>query len=148
MDEFRLPAEVLIGFVDDWSHEAGESTNQIDLIGFSQGAALSYTLTLLYPGRTRTLAALSGFMPDGAEDLLASEILDGKTIFIAHGRQENMIPVEEAHRYVALLAGSGAQVTYCESDGGHKVTAAVCFSWLSCDKICAKSNSSLKRRRR
>ncbi len=130
MDEFRLPAEVLIGFVDDWSHETGVSANQIDLIGFSQGAALSYTLALLYPERIRTLAALSGFMPVGAEDLLARRILAGKPVFVAHGRQDNMIPVEQARRSVTLLEGSGARVTYCESDGGHKVSAD-CYSRLA-----------------
>jgi len=130
MDDLRASAEALIGFVDDWSQAAGVSPNQIDLIGFSQGAALSYTLALLHPERIRALVALSGFMPGGAEDLLARRPLAGKPVFVAHGRQDNMIPVEQAHRSVALLEGSGARVTYCESDGGHKVSAD-CFTGLA-----------------
>jgi phospholipase/carboxylesterase len=100
------------------------------LIGFSQGAALCYTLALLHPERIRALAALSGFMPGGAEDLLAKRPLAGKPVFVAHGRQDNKIPVEQARRSVALLEGSGAQVTYCESDGGHKISAD-CLTWLA-----------------
>jgi predicted esterase len=42
MDDLRQSAEALIGFVDDWSHAAGVSANQIDLIGFSQGADLFF----------------------------------------------------------------------------------------------------------
>jgi hypothetical protein len=40
-----------------------------------------------------------------------------------------MIPVEKARRSVTLLEGSGARVTYCESDGGYKVSGD-CFKWL------------------
>lgn len=130
LDDLRRSAEALIGFIDDWSQAAGVSANQIDLIGFSQGAALSYTLALLHPERIRALAALSGFMPGGAEDLLARHPLAGKPVFVAHGRQDNMIPVEHARRSVALLEGSGARVTYCETDGGHKVSAD-CFTRLA-----------------
>ncbi len=123
-------AEALIGFVDDWSLAEGVNANRIDLIGFSQGAALAYTLALLHPQRVRALAALSGFMPAGAEDLFARRALAGKPVFVAHGRRDEMIPVEQARRSVALLEGSGARVTYCESDGGHKVSAG-CFSGLA-----------------
>ncbi len=130
LDDLRISAEALIRFVDDWSHAAGVRADQFDLIGFSQGAALSYTLALLHPERIRALAALSGFLPADAEDLLDRRLLAGKPVFVAHGRQDNMIPVDQARRSVALLEGSGAQVTYCESDGGHKVSAD-CFTGLA-----------------
>src|SRR5450759_60210 len=98
LDDLRTSAEALIRFVDDWSHSAGVRADQIDLIGFSQGAALAYTLALLHPEWIRALAVLSGFMPVGAEDLLARRLLAGKPVFVAHGRQDNMIPVEQARR--------------------------------------------------
>jgi phospholipase/carboxylesterase len=130
LDDFRPPAEALISFIDDWSHEVGISSKQIDLIGFSQGAALTFALALLYPERIRGLAALSGFMPEGAEYLLARHVLEGKSIFIAHGKQDDMVPVEQARRAVALLEVSGALVTYCETEGGHKVSAD-CYSRMA-----------------
>jgi len=130
MDDLHPSAAALIKFVDDWSDAAGVSAKQIDLIGFSQGAALSYTLALLFPERIRALAALSGFIPKGAEELLARRSLAGKPVFVAHGRQDDMIPVELARKSVALLEGSGALVTYCESDSGHKVSVD-CFSQMS-----------------
>jgi predicted esterase len=42
------------------------NADQIDLIGFSQGAALSYTLALLPSERIRVLAVLSVFLPTEA----------------------------------------------------------------------------------
>ena len=129
MDDLRSSADALISFIDDWAHAEGVNANQIDLIGFSQGAALSYALALLYPERIRTLTVLSGFLPHGGEDMLARKLLAGKPVFVSHGRRDNMIPVEQARKAVALLENSGARVTYCESDDGHKVSKD-CFIGL------------------
>jgi phospholipase/carboxylesterase len=130
MEELRPSADAIIGFVDDWSQTTGVNARQIDLIGFSQGAALTYTTAILHPDRIRALAALSGFIPKGAEDLLSTGVLAGKPIFVSHGRQDDMVPVELARRSVALLEASGANVEYCETEGGHKVSAD-CFSGLT-----------------
>jgi phospholipase/carboxylesterase len=130
MEDLRPSAEALIGFVDEWSRTVGMSTHQFDLVGFSEGAALSYTLALIHPERIRTLAALSGFIPSGMEELLVKRLLEGKDVFIAHGKQDNMIPVEQARRSVGLLESAGARVRFCESDGGHKVSA-VCLRELT-----------------
>ena len=129
IEELRPSVDALIGFVDDWSKTVGITANQIDLIGFSQGAALTYTTAILHPDRIRALAALSGFVPRGAEKILSTGVLKGKPIFVSHGRQDDMVPVELARRSVALLEGSGALVKYCETDGGHKVSAE-CFPGL------------------
>jgi phospholipase/carboxylesterase len=130
MEELCPSADALIGFVDDWSQTAGVTADQIDLVGFSQGAALTYTTAILHPGRIRALAALSGFIPQGAEKFLSTGILAGKPIFVSHGRQDDMVPVELARRSVALLEASGAKVKYCETNGGHKVSLD-CFSGLT-----------------
>lgn len=93
-----------------------------DLMGFSQGAAMTYTVALLYPERVRRLAVLSGFIPEGGEDLVTPQRFSGKAVFITHGRKDEMIPVQRAREAVARLKGCGAQGVYCESDVGHKVS--------------------------
>jgi len=90
MNDLHPYAEALIGLVDDWSQSAGLIISQIDLIGFSQGAVLFYAIAIVYPERFRALATLSGFLPDGAEDLIGRHILAGKPIFSAQGRQDNI----------------------------------------------------------
>jgi phospholipase/carboxylesterase len=129
VDDLRPAAEACLGFIDGWAHSIGLDPHQFDLVGFSQGAALSYVITILHPKLVRSLTALSGFMPGGADELLIPKMLDGKPIFVAHGRQDGMVPVEKARRSVNLLEKSGALVTYCESDGGHKVSRE-CFKGL------------------
>ncbi|MGA2489531.1 MAG: dienelactone hydrolase family protein, partial [Anaerolineales bacterium] len=121
-EHIKQTVQALLAFVDDWSASVGMQANQFDLMGFSQGAAMTYAIALLHPERVWRLAALSGFIPENGEALLTAQQFSGKPVFISHGREDDLIPVEQARRAVALFKGSGAQVTYCESDAGHKVS--------------------------
>lgn len=98
----------------------------LHLVGFSQGAALACTMTIQYPERITSLAGLSGFLPDGAASWLSPLRLSGMPIFLAHGTQDERVPVERARQAVAQLEQAGALVTYCEDDVGHKLSAR-CF---------------------
>ncbi len=122
LEELRPAAAVLLAFADNWASLAGVDGNQFDLLGFSQGAAMSYTLALLYPQRVRRLAALSGFIPEGGTALLADQRLSGKPVLISHGRKDDKIPVEQSRRAAIQFEQDGALVTYCESETGHKIS--------------------------
>ncbi len=95
-------------------------------MGFSQGAALMYSLAFSRPEEVDKAAGLAGFLPDGAEKLAAGRPLEGKPVFVAHGTQDEKVPIERARRSVKLLEEAGARVTYCEADTGHKLSAS-CF---------------------
>jgi phospholipase/carboxylesterase len=122
LEDLRPAAEALITFVDDWSKSEGIDARRFDLMGFSQGAALTYTLTLLHPERIGRMAALSGFIPLNGETILKTHRFSGKPIFVSHGRLDELVPVEEARRAVALLKEAGADIIYCESETGHKLS--------------------------
>jgi phospholipase/carboxylesterase len=122
LEDLQPAAEALLAFVDEWSIMAGMNPLQFDLMGFSQGAALAYSLILLHPERVRRLAALAGFIPGGGEAWLSPQRFAGKAVFVSHGRQDDMVPVDQARRAVALLKEAGAQVSYCESDSAHKIS--------------------------
>lgn len=96
------------------------------VIGFSQGAALAYTLALRYPSRIRALVGLSGFLPGGVEELVASRPLDGLRIYIAHGTQDTLVEAGQAREARRMLTLAGGVVEYCEEDVGHKLSRA-CF---------------------
>jgi phospholipase/carboxylesterase len=122
LEDFRPTADALVAFVDEWAASAGKNLDQFDLMGFSQGAAMTYTLALLYPQRIRQLAALSGFIPEGGQVLPVLPHLKGKQVFISHGRKDDMVPVEQSRKAVMQFEQAGALVTYCESDTGHKIS--------------------------
>jgi phospholipase/carboxylesterase len=127
--DFSEAIEALLSLIDSEivSYVAVE---KFSLMGFSQGAALSYAMTLMYPQRIDKLLGISGFMPDGAEDYVEGEELQGKTAFVAHGRMDNIVPIKKARKVVNVLKQAGAEVTYCEDDVGHKLSSS-CFRGLN-----------------
>lgn len=98
--------------------------SNIHLVGFSQGAALSYSFAVTHPHRIRSIAGLSGFLPDGFQGLIATQPLAGLPVFVAHGSQDQLVPVDRARQGVELLQQLGARVSYCEDNVGHKLSAS------------------------
>lgn len=102
------------------------NVDRFDLIGFSQGAALGYIMALMYPDKIGKIAGLSGFLPANTENEITTEVLTGKKVFVAHGKLDDMVPIDKARRVVQVLQLAGAEVVYCEEDVGHKLSAG-CF---------------------
>ncbi len=126
--DWKSTSQQVISALPGWLEAAGAdpalADAPFDLMGFSQGAAMSYALTGYHPQRVRRMAALAGFLPG---ELRRADRLDSfraKPIYIAHGTQDETIPVQHAQETVRLLQANGAQVTYCESEVGHKLSAA------------------------
>jgi len=123
LSDLKPAADNLIRLVDDVSASIGVDATQFDVAGFSQGGALTNVLTLLYPQRIRKAAVLAGFMPGGVDDLLARRVLADKPFFVAHGTKDELVPLERARQSIEFLEQAGAQVTFCEAEVGHKVSA-------------------------
>lgn len=123
LSDLKPAADSLIRLVDDVSASIGVDATQFDVAGFSQGGALTNVLTLLYPQRIRKAVVLAGFMPGGVDDLLAQRVLIDKPFFVAHGTQDDLVPLERAQQSIEFLKQAGAQVTFCEAEVGHKVSA-------------------------
>lgn len=124
LEDFTKPASALMDAFQHWKTETGADIAQLDVMGFSQGAGLAYALAALYPQRIQRVIALAGFLP--AEIPLPGryQVMHGKQVYVAHGTQDETIPVEKAQQAVRTLQEAGAHVTYCESDAGHKLSAA------------------------
>jgi phospholipase/carboxylesterase len=123
VEEYLPSADALAQLVRDWPGSMGFQPDQTGLIGFSQGAALTYTFALTHPELVDSSAGLAGFVPPGAERYAANRPLQGKRVFIAHGLRDETVPVAKALQAVELMQAAGAVVTYCESDVGHKLGA-------------------------
>lgn len=121
-DQLLPAAEALIRLVDEYQASAGIDSSVIDVMGFSQGAALSGVLAFLYPQRIRKIGILAGFVPSGVDEYLQNRPLDGKNIFVAHGTKDETVPVDRARASMEILERAGAEITYCEDEVGHKVS--------------------------
>lgn len=122
LEMFLPAAEALIRLVDEYSASVKLDALQFDLMGFSQGAAMVNLMGMLYPHRVRKMGVLAGFVPSGLEELILQKPLAGKNIFVAHGTQDQMVPIDRARASMELLEQAGARVTYCEDDVGHKLS--------------------------
>ena len=126
--DFEPAIEKLLDLLNPSNFPAGDFSN-FRIVGFSQGAALTYAFALLQPEKVRVFAGLSGFLPQEADSLVEKQPLRGMKAFIAHGTQDEMVAVERARKAVERLQDAGAQVTYCEDDVGHKLSLT-CFKGL------------------
>ena len=122
LEQLRASAQALLRLVDDYAGSVGIDASTFDVMGFSQGAAMSSLLALLYPGRIRKVAILAGFVPGGLEELVSQRPLEGKPFFVAHGTKDETVTIERARASIEILERAGAQVTFCEDDVGHKVS--------------------------
>jgi phospholipase/carboxylesterase len=130
LDVLKPATYKLLGLMESWPLMApwGDFSS-FRLAGFSQGAALAYAFTILNPDRVQAVAGLAGFLPVDAEKHLTNISLQGLTAYISHGSKDEIVPIEKAREAVRLLEKSGANVTFCESDVGHKLSAD-CFNNL------------------
>lgn len=129
MQTYEALAKQLLARTDHWLGEQDIDSYQYDVMGFSQGAVMAYALAILYPDRIGKVAALAGFIPRIWRDQLDSVSLADKAFFVAHGTQDDIIPIEKAHQTATWLEQKGAQISFCKADIGHKLSAN-CFNGL------------------
>ncbi|MEA4905982.1 MAG: hypothetical protein VB089_00090 [Anaerolineaceae bacterium] len=122
IDQFTPAVPRLLTELAGWLDDFKLPPQPMDLIGFSQGAAMVYSILLTQPWQVNRMAALCGFLPAGAEKYIPPGSLNGKKIFVSHGVNDPVIPVEEARKAVPVLQRGGAEVSYCEEDTGHKLS--------------------------
>ncbi|MEN6522091.1 MAG: hypothetical protein ABFD14_00040 [Anaerolineaceae bacterium] len=112
---------------DDWLTQFlqsnGLSDLPIHLAGFSQGTSMVYLLMLLYAEKYHSAICMSGFLPNGSETWITPEKVANAHFFISHGNKDKIVPVSQAHLAVNLLKQAGANVTYCEEETAHKMSA-------------------------
>ncbi len=94
------------------------------IIGFSQGGGLAYRYGLPRPDVFAGIAALSASLSDADRITLRLPDLRAQPIFIGHGNQDPVVPVERAHAANTQLEAWGyLDRTYNEYDrAGHEIT--------------------------
>jgi len=122
LDQLHDSAGALIHLVDEYSASVGLDASVFDVMGFSQGGAMSNLLAFLYPQRIRKIGILAGFVPSGLDDLVSQCPLEGKPFFVTHGTKDEKVSIDSARASIEILEKAGAKVTYCEDAVGHKVS--------------------------
>ncbi|MEL1244506.1 alpha/beta fold hydrolase [Flavobacterium sp. DGU11] len=113
----------LIGkFIDELIAAYPIDNEKVTLIGFSQGAILSYAVALTYPEKIARVAALSGYLnADIIEKNFQHKDISKLRFFISHGIVDQVIPVEWARKAPEFLKTLGLTEEYHEYPIGHGV---------------------------
>ncbi|OLF54408.1 alpha/beta hydrolase [Pseudomonas chlororaphis] len=95
------------------------------LVGFSQGAIMSYEVGLRHPQAVRGIAALSGkILPVLRSQLTSGKGLEPLAIFIAHGTADMRLPYSDGSEAAGLLRGLGLRPQFHAYPGiGHTISA-------------------------
>ncbi|HEX6293132.1 MAG TPA: alpha/beta hydrolase-fold protein [Herpetosiphonaceae bacterium] len=97
---------------------------RIVLMGFSQGAVMSFALALTRPQDYAGIVAMSGYIARQTQQEADREALTGLPILITHGTRDPVIPIDFGRHARDWLGGTSAQVEYHEYGMGHQVSEA------------------------
>lgn len=124
-EEAQLAEEMLDTMFEEVSEEFRVEPGQSVLGGFSQGGMMTYRWGLANPDRFRGLVVLSGRVsdPDGIRSRLPASRT--QPIFVAHGRQDSMITIEDAAESRSFLEAEGYSPQYKEYPMGHEISQEV-----------------------
>lgn len=93
------------------------------VVGFSQGAILTYALTTRYPHLFAAGFPVAGFLPVGVEPAASGPF---PVLHALHGDADPTVPIEHDRRSVELLRSKGHAISFSTAHGvGHTVSGAM-----------------------
>jgi len=134
IDDLRLRAEELAGFVTAAAERYGFDQKRLTAVGFSNGANIAAAILLLWPETFFTAVlfrAMTPLVPEQLPDLRVHRV------FLSAGRSDPIVAPENTQALAHLLRKSGARVTLDWSPGGHVIgerDVAAARAWLAVDR--------------
>lgn len=121
--EIKDSSKLLADFVKAAAQKYQTDTEKVFLVGFSQGAMMSYELALRRPTVVRGIAALSGAMlPIVQNQMTPGRDLKNLAVFIGHGTEDNRIPLDSASAANSTLSKTSITPTFHSYEGlGHTI---------------------------
>jgi phospholipase/carboxylesterase len=120
---FDTAATAMAQFLHALPRVYNADPDHLYLMGFSQGAAVSYATAMRNPGLIQAIAGLVGFIPDACATPANLEALEDMPIFMAVGLEDKLVPHERALGCAGVLRQANAQLSYNEYNTGHKLNS-------------------------
>jgi phospholipase/carboxylesterase len=110
--------DILTENIDLLVEKYGVNPIDISILGFSQGAILSWALAFSKPKKIRRIVALSGMVHESVDTSQPPTFL----AYAAHGISDVVIPVEKARTTILPLSEKYNEIEYHEFPEGHSVS--------------------------
>lgn len=125
-DDLKTSGQVLLDFIAQAAKKYHTEANKVYLVGFSQGAIMSYEVGLRHPEAVGGIAALSGrILPVLKAELKPDEKRQKLAIFIGHGTKDPRLPYVDGTAADSLLRKLSLKPEFHGYEGlGHNISAA------------------------
>lgn len=128
LNQARKSLKKITTTIDYLKTKYSTNPNNTFLLGFSQGAILSYALSFNFPNTIQHVIALSGYL--NTELMLKENTQKINTdYYISHGTVDQVIPVDWARKAVPFLDSKELKNEYSEYPVGHGVAPQNFFSF-------------------
>ena len=128
LNQARESLKKITTTIDYLKTKYSTNPNNTFLLGFSQGAILSYALSFNFPNKIQHVIALSGYLNT---ELMPEENTQkiNTDYYISHGTVDQVIPVDWARKASPFLDSKELKNEYSEYPVGHGVAPQNFFSF-------------------
>ncbi len=124
--------KIIIQFIEQIKEKYPFDENAITLLGFSQGAILSFSLALHHPDKFKKVLCLSGYPdPELLKDVNMGEDFSQLEFFISHGKEDPVIPIAWSRQFKPICEELNLDYEYHEYQQGHGINAENYYDMLN-----------------
>lgn len=120
MESLYESLNLLEKLLDEIPQKFPVDKNKIVTFGFSMGAVMGNLMLLLHPERITSHISHSGYLPEGHD--LKFKSIENKSVFIAHGVHDQIIPIQLARRTKEIFTQLKAELVYKEYPIEHHIS--------------------------
>lgn len=131
LDDVRLRAAELAGFIECARTEYGLENARIVAVGYSNGANIAAVTMLLHPGHIQAAALLRAMV---VLEPSPTPRLAGTPVFISAGEMDPIVPGSHVRRLAAIFQEAGADVELKQQQASHRLVQSDifdCRDWLA-----------------
>jgi phospholipase/carboxylesterase len=125
-EQAKSSRNLIASFIDELIDTYPIDSKAVSLLGFSQGAILSYAIALSHPEKIKNVIALSGYISAAiCEENYQNNDFSQLKIFASHGVVDQVIPITWARKVKPFLDALAIESIYKEYPIGHGISPQI-----------------------
>jgi len=110
--------QLIVDTIDELIYKHSLDPQDVSLLGFSQGAILSWAIAYHHSDKIRRIVALSGMVHESINTSAPPNFI----AYASHGIQDQVIPISQARNTILPLSTQHDAISYQEFEDGHNVS--------------------------